>query len=110
MDYIFVYGVFRDAFRNLLGDYVFCDKAFVFGKMYQVNEFYPGFIRTTDSIIQGDIYLIDSSILESLDEFEGDEFERRKIWTSIDEESWIYEYKFNIDNFKEITGGDWILR
>lgn len=111
MDYIFVYGVFRDASHNLLENAIFCDRSFVFGKIYRVSDFYPGYIRSScDTKVYGDIYLVDESILERLDEFEGDEYCRKKIWTSIGEESWIYEYKYDISGFKEIPGGDWILR
>ncbi len=111
MDYIFVYGVFRDASHDLLEKAIFCDKAFVFGRIYQVNEFYPGYIRSDcDNKVHGDIYLVDSAILDGLDEFEGDEYVRKKIWCSIGEEVWIYEYKYDISGFKEVIGGDWILR
>ena len=40
-EYIFVYGLFRDQARNLLGDYTTCGRANVQGTLYKVNEFYP---------------------------------------------------------------------
>ena len=111
LEYVFVYGVFRDAYQNLLGDVIYCGNGFVFGKIYKVNEFYPGFKRMDcENKVHGDIYLVDSKMFPSLDEFEGHEYERKKIWTSIGEECWIYEYKYDISNFREITAGDWILR
>ena len=110
-EHIFVYGVFRDNSKKLLGDCCFCGKASVNGKLYRVDDFYPGFVETNDkSKVWGDVYLIDSSILPDLDHFEGDEYFRRKIKTSTDIECWIYEYKNDISGFKEIKGGDWILR
>jgi gamma-glutamylcyclotransferase (GGCT)/AIG2-like uncharacterized protein YtfP len=107
--YIFVYGLFRDSGRGLLNDATFCGRATVNGKIYRVSEFYPGFVNAKGKVF-GDVYLIDPSILPKLDEFEGDEYFRTKIHTSIDIECWIYQYKNPIDNFKEIKGGDWILR
>ncbi len=111
LEYVFVYGVFRDAYNNLLGESVYCGNAFVFGKMYRVSEFYPGYKRSDCSnMVHGDVYLIHPSILDDLDNFEGEEYERKKIWTSFGEECWIYEYRYPIDEFKEISAGDWILR
>ena len=115
MKYLFIYGAFRDTSNDLLGGAIFCDKAFVFGRIYQVNEFYPGYIRDCCNKVYGDIYLVDESIFDILDEYEGDEYELKKVYasrmdSSIIEEVSIYEYKYGIDGFKEIVGGDWILR
>ena len=115
MKYLFIYGSFRDISNNLLDGAIFCDKAFVFGKIYQVNEFYPGYIRDYNNKVYGDIYLVDESIFITLDEYEGDEYKLEKVYasrmdSSIIEEVLIYEYKYDIDGFKEIVCGDWILR
>jgi len=110
-EYIFIYGVFRDYANILLDDGIYCDRAFVHGKIYKVGEFYPGFVRDqSDNRVFGDVYLIDPSIFPKLDEFEGDEYNRTKIYTSIGEECWVYEYRYSVGDFKEIPGGDWILR
>jgi gamma-glutamylcyclotransferase (GGCT)/AIG2-like uncharacterized protein YtfP len=109
-EYLFVYGMFRDSAKNLLGEVIKCGKANVPGKLYLVNEFYPGFVSGKKGITWGDVYLVDSDIFDNLDEFEGDEYIRKKIRTSTDLECWIYEYKHDISKFKEIKGGDWILR
>ncbi len=108
-EHIFVYGLFRDNSRNLLGDFVHCGKAWVKGKLYKVNEFYPGMIEG-DSKVWGDVYLIDPKVLDQLDEFEGEEYIRKKIRTSTDLNCWIYIYKDDISNHKEIKSGDWLLR
>lgn len=109
MEYLFVYGVFRDSGKGLLENATFFGKATIDGKIYRVNSFYPGFVRGKGKVI-GDVYLIDESIFPELDEFEGDEYNRTKIRTSSDIECWIYEYKYDISKFKEISGGDWMLR
>lgn len=109
-EYLFAYGVFRDTSRKLLGNYSFCGKANISGKLYRVDDFYPGFISMNSGKVWGDVYLIDPSILPQLDEFEGSEFLRKKVTTSMGVECWVYEYKHDITEFKEIDGGDWMLR
>lgn len=109
-DYIFVYGLFRDQAKKLLGDVTFLGKAYVDGKLYKVNEFYPGFIRGKDGQVWGDIYKFNSDNLPQLDEYEGDEYLRKRIMTSLGKECWIYEYKFDVSKFSQIKSGDWYLR
>lgn len=109
-EYLFVYGLFRDASRNMLGEIIKCGKATVDGRMYKVNDFYPGFISGNDGKIVGDVYLIYPKVFPLLDEYEGEEYIRRKIRTSTDLECWIYEYKYDIKGIPEIKGGDWLLR
>lgn len=108
--YLFAYGLFRDSQKTLLADAVACGKASVTGKLYRVDVFYPGFVRKGQDKVWGDVYLIDESILPKLDEYEGDEYIRGKIKTSTDVTCWIYEYRHDISKFKEIDGGDWMLR
>ena len=110
-EYLFVYGIFRDCANNLLGDAVFCDKSYVYGKLYRVNDFYPGCVlESCNNKIWGDVYLVDPSVFPELDEFEGVEYHRRKIHTSIGEDCWIYEFVDDVSNYEEISVGDWILR
>lgn len=109
MEYLFVYGLFRDSARNLLGQFTHCGKAFVKGKLFKVNEFYPGF-TPGDGKVWGDVYLINPDVFKQLDEFEGHEYIRTKVKTSTDIECWIYQYKYDTTQFKEIKTGDWMLR
>lgn len=109
-EYLFVYGLFRDSARPLLGEYTICGKASVRGKLYMVNEFYPGWVSGEKGTVWGDIYLINPSVFPELDEFEGPEYNRRKVITLNDIECWIYEYKFDTTPFREIKSGDWMLR
>ena len=109
MEYLFVYGLFRDSARNLLGQFTHCGKAFVKGKLFKVNEFYPGF-TPGDGKVWGDVYLINPDVFKQLDEFEGHEYIRIKAKTSTDIECWIYQYKYDTTQFKEIKTGDWMLR
>ena len=109
-EYLFVYGLFRDSGKSLLADSKYCGKTTIEGRIYYVNEFYPGFIRSDGYKTWGDVYLIDPKIFPVLDEYEGDEYIRTKIRTESDIECWIYEYRHDISGFKEIKSGDWMLR
>jgi gamma-glutamylcyclotransferase (GGCT)/AIG2-like uncharacterized protein YtfP len=110
MEYLFVYGLFRDSGKNLLGECTYCGKSFINGKLYRVNEFYPGFVFDKKSKVWGDVYLIDPINFPQMDEYEGDEYIRIKVRTSIDVECWVYQYKYDVSQFEEIKGGDWMLR
>jgi gamma-glutamylcyclotransferase (GGCT)/AIG2-like uncharacterized protein YtfP len=109
-EYLFVYGLFRDSARPLLGEYIVCGKSSVKGQLFLVNEFYPGWISNSKNTVWGDIFMIEPDVFSKLDEFEGSEYRRRKIKTLNDIECWIYEYIHNTDRFKEIKSGDWLLR
>lgn len=109
-DYIFVYGLFRDQAKNLLGVIEHLGKATVDGKIYKVNEFYPGFIRGKEGKVYGDVYIFNRENLPQLDEYEGDEYDRKRIMTSLGIECWIYEYKYDVSNTPNIISGDWYLR
>ena len=109
MEYLFVYGMFRDSARDLLGKTTFCGKTTIDGTLYRVDDFYPGFVKGDGKVV-GDVYLVDPIIFPKLDEFEGDEYIRTKVRTSSDIECWVYEYKYDVSGFKEIKTGDWMLR
>lgn len=109
-DYIFVYGLFRDQSKPMLGDAIHCGKASITGKLFKVNEFYPGYQSDTSGKVWGDVYLFDVSLLKQMDEYEGDEYKRVRVITSSDVECWVYEYKYDTSNFIQIKSGDWHLR
>lgn len=111
MDYLFTYGLFRDAGKALLGkEAVYCGKAFIKGKLYKVNEFYPGYVHSDKGKVWGDVYLFNPDNLPAMDEYEGDEYVRKQVTTSTDVKCWVYEYKYDVSKFEEIKCGDWFLR
>ena len=111
MEYLFIYGIFRDVASKFLAKSYFCDPAYIIGEMYKVNEFYPGYVsKSCDNKVFGEVYLIDESILPELDEYEGEEYTRKKIWTSLGFEAWVYEYNFDITSFEKVESNDWLLR
>lgn len=111
MDYLFAYGVFRDAARYLLGEEsIYCGRAFIKGRLWKVNEFYPGYVEDNYGIVWGDIYSFNPDNLPEMDKYEGDEYIRKKVLTSADIKCWVYEYKYDVSKFQEILCGDWMLR
>jgi gamma-glutamylcyclotransferase (GGCT)/AIG2-like uncharacterized protein YtfP len=110
MEYIFVYGLFRDTSKSILGKAIHCGKASVKGTIWKVNEFYPGWKPEGNGKVWGDVFLIDPVNLPKMDEYEGDEYQRVKVRTSTDVECWIYQYINDVDHFQEIKCGDWLLR
>ena len=105
MEYLFVYGLFRDSARPLLGKFINCGRSCIRGKLYKVNEFYPD-IESSNGLVFGDVYLINSEIFSNLDQFEGEEYIRKKTKTDNDIECWVYVYKHDVSKFKEIKSGD----
>ena len=71
-NYLFAYGMFRDAARNLLGKPKHIGRKSVLGTMWRVDPFYPGVVLDNKNVIWGDLYEIDTKVLPELDEFEGD--------------------------------------
>ncbi len=110
MEYLFVYGLFRDSGKGVLGECTYCGRAFITGKLYRVNEFYPGYVPDKNSKVWGDVYLVNPDNFTEMDEYEGDEYFRTKVRSSTDIECWIYQYKYDVTKFEEIKGGDWMLR
>lgn len=109
-EYLFVYGMFRDAARPMLGEIISCGRTSVKGELYKVNEFYPGFIASEENDVWGEVFLVDASVFTNLDDFEGVEYKRKKIITKNDLECWIYIYKDDMSSYEEIKSGDWLLR
>jgi gamma-glutamylcyclotransferase (GGCT)/AIG2-like uncharacterized protein YtfP len=109
-EYLFVYGMFRDAARPMLGDKISCGRTYINGTLYKVNDFYPGYVEIGNNDVWGEVFLVDSLIFYELDEFEGKEYHRKKIKTKNDLECWIYVYVSDISSFEEVKSGDWLLR
>ena len=109
-DYIFVYGLFRDQSRPMLGKATYCGKTSISGKLYKVDEFYPGWVSGGVGKVWGDVYLFDTSLLHEMDIYEGSEYKRVRVRTASDIECWVYEYCGDVSGFIEIKSGDWHLR
>jgi len=107
--HLFTYGLFRDQAKLLLGQHTKCGRAWIPGKLYKVNEFYPGYVEGNGKV-WGEVFLIDESVLPDLDQYEGHEYVRVKVVTSTELDCWVYRYKYDVLGFPEIKSGDWHLR
>jgi gamma-glutamylcyclotransferase (GGCT)/AIG2-like uncharacterized protein YtfP len=109
-DYIFVYGLFRDQAKKMLGEVEYIGRDYIPGKLYFVNEFYPGYKPGKLGKVYGDVFIFNPDILGSLDDYEGDEYARKRVITGMGNDCWVYEYNGNVSNFVQIKAGDWHLR
>lgn len=90
-EFLFIYGTLKyPPYKDLLGDCDFIGKSSVKGKLYLVEDTYPGFVAG-EGIVLGEIYRINSSQFSKIDAYEGDQYIRRKISTDTNLECWIYE-------------------
>lgn len=111
MDLLFVYGTLRSEFENpyarlLRSQAEFIGKATVSGSIYRV-EFYPAYKKEPAGEVHGEVYRLKGAeaALASLDDYEGDSFERVRMETSLGE-AWIYRYKGEPATEARIESGD----
>jgi len=106
---VFIYGLFRDQANPILGQFESLGNDSVKGKIFRVDEFYPGFVPG-DGRVWGEVVSVYEYVIPLLDEYEGHEYDRVKVITDRGFDCWVYQYKFSVDKFKEIMKGDWMLR
>ena len=126
-DYLFVYGLLRRNAKHEMSTFLneharFVSEATFQGKLYLI-EYYPGVIESEypPDLVKGDFFQItDSSILTTLDHFEGIENGReepceyrreiRQVLLPNDTsgEAWIYLYNWEVNPKKRITSGDFL--
>lgn len=110
---VFVYGTLRQKGSNSwrMEGATFMATAITSGHLYRV-DWYPGakFDETAAHSIVGEIYSLAPEHLQTLDQFEGEEYERIKIMVTTDtnqQKIWAWEYQYPIDSLKKIPSGDW---
>ena len=112
-DLLFVYGSLRSEFDNvhalrLRAESYFEGKATVRGSIFMVGA-YPGYRREPPGVVQGELYALTdpAGTLRHLDEYEGSEYQRIAIATSLPaREAWIYEYASPLPLAARILSGD----
>ena len=117
--YIFVYGTLRRGSNNesarLLQDQTrFIGDARMKGRLYGLGR-YPGAVAAIkpDDWVRGEVYLFDttSSLLQTLDDYEGSDFERALTSVQLDDghkkECWVYLYVGRTPG-RLIESGDWL--
>lgn len=83
----------------------FIAAAKVSGRLYDFG-LYPG-ARPANGSVTGEIFLIDESLLGTLDEYEGPEFERAITPTTCGIDCWIYWYAGPAQG-RFVESGDWL--
>ena len=110
MDLLFVYGTLRSEFDNpyaqlLRSQAEFAGKATVRGTIYRV-DFYPAYRPEPGGEVHGEVYMLkDPATLTTLDDYEGESFERVNVDTSRGE-AWIYRYVAEPPPESRIVSGD----
>ena len=110
-DLLFVYGTLRSEFDNayalsLRTQAEFVGNATVRGSIYRV-DFYPAYKEGPGGEVHGEVYRLKDAdaTLASLDDYEGDGFERVKVETS-QGEAWIYRFRGDPPMEARIESGD----
>lgn len=120
-DYLFVYGTLRrgsnNRFAQLLSECAqFQSSGKVPGRLYDFGR-HPGARRANqqNELVIGEMFRLESpeELLATLDDYEGQEFERGVVQAYLDDgstaECWIYWY-VGADEGRWIASGDWLRR
>ena len=112
---IFVYGTLRRGgsqhFRMAGAD--FHAAGTVRGRLYGI-DWYPGLVLDDSAEeITGEVYQVCPGLLESLDAFEGGEYRRVRVMTTLADESrqdaWLWEWLGACDENQRILSDNWLL-
>ena len=98
---LFVYGTLRRAYKNIYAQLFhanarFLGKARMRGRLHQFASYTGAVVsEQPEEWVAGELFqLQDPSVLQTLDEYEGSEFERVLVKVSLDDrrevESWVY--------------------
>jgi gamma-glutamylcyclotransferase (GGCT)/AIG2-like uncharacterized protein YtfP len=117
-EYLFVYGTLRKEYDLKLKNRVakelkYVGKAKVEARLYDLGT-YPGAIKDKKSEVIGDVFLLSDSekVLKFLDDYEGDEYERKKEKIKLRSgkliTAWLYWYKGLIKEERRIFYKDYL--
>lgn len=117
---LFVYGTLRPAALSRAPAHVakavqararVVGAGTVAGALHKVS-WYPALIDAADSRVSGDVYALDTALLDTLDIYEGAEYARRRITVALDDghdiEAWTYIYLDTAGLGERIQSGDFI--
>lgn len=111
---VFCYGTLKLGYtsnKRLLGDSEFVCKATTYDKFLMVNlGGYPGVLLNGHTEIQGDVYRITPTTLESLDLYEGHPgFYHRELIEvpKVEDKCWIYLLPESYRGYKTVDSGIW---
>jgi gamma-glutamylcyclotransferase (GGCT)/AIG2-like uncharacterized protein YtfP len=128
MEYVFVYGTLMRNVNNNMSRFLqanarFIGDAYIYGKLYEVNE-YPGAIMSIDPSerVCGNIFEIRNveAVFKALDEYEGIgagnptcyEYVRTQVTAYLEDHTeittWFYVYNFSTESLKRIVSGRYL--
>ncbi|MDO9105033.1 MAG: gamma-glutamylcyclotransferase family protein [Methylovulum sp.] len=126
--FIFVYGSLRRSAQatrhELLAGASYCADGYLYGKLYRVDDGYPGAVESTrqEDKVFGELYRIaDNSVLARLDDYEecGEtqagphEYLRKRLPIQLGDGTsivaWVYLYNRDTTGLQRIMSGDFVV-
>ena len=115
---LFVYGTLRKAFAHPMAQKLsrkakHIGFAYVYAQLFDLGE-YPGIVLSANNKHKtfGDLYLLeDTSFIHELDEYEGEEYQKKQTLVYCNERSYhayVYELIIPHHTFEMIPSGDYI--
>ncbi|WOA61166.1 gamma-glutamylcyclotransferase family protein [Bacillus mycoides] len=121
MHHVFVYGTLRKEQTNahyMQGATCIADVAWTYGKLFDTNEGYPAMICSNEEKIYGEVYEVNSDVLQKLDELEEytgnaesdlyDRITQTIYFWDIEIHAYVYVAQDREMLKKVIISGDWV--
>jgi gamma-glutamylcyclotransferase (GGCT)/AIG2-like uncharacterized protein YtfP len=111
---VFVYGTLLrgESAHDLMADAVFVESAQTEARWTLVNlGDHPALADIGKTAVHGEIYLVKSSLLARLDQYEGDDYTRRAVTLQTSKPALAYVWNLaRFDDTQVIASGDWRKR
>ncbi|MGG0722341.1 gamma-glutamylcyclotransferase family protein [Bacillus mycoides] len=121
MHHVFVYGTLRKEQTNahyMQGATCIADGAWTYGKLFDTNEGYPAMICSNEEKVYGEVYEVNSDVLQKLDELEEytgnpesdlyDRITQTIYFWDIETHAYVYVAQDREMLKKVIISGDWV--
>ncbi|MBJ8052907.1 gamma-glutamylcyclotransferase [Bacillus cereus] len=121
MHHVFVYGTLRKEQTNdhyMQGATCIADVAWTYGKLFDTNEGYPAMICSNEEKIYGEVFEVNSDVLQKLDELEEytgnaesdlyDRITQTIYFGDIEIHAYVYVAQDREMLKKVIISGDWV--
>ncbi|EJQ95118.1 branched-chain alpha-keto acid dehydrogenase [Bacillus mycoides] len=121
MHHVFVYGTLRKEQTNahyMQGATCIADGAWTYGKLFDTNEGYPAMVCSNEEKVYGEVYEVNSDVLQKLDELEEytgnpesdlyDRITQTIYFWDIETHAYVYVAQDREMLKKVIISGDWV--
>ncbi|MBJ7984044.1 MULTISPECIES: gamma-glutamylcyclotransferase family protein [Bacillus] len=121
MHHVFVYGTLRKEQTNahyMQGATCIADGAWTYGKLFDTNEGYPAMVCSNKEKVYGEVYEVNSDVLQKLDELEEytgnpesdlyDRITQTIYFWDIETHAYVYVAQDREMLKKVIISGDWV--